>query len=72
MNIIEFHIRIMKIMKFMEFHKQKYKNNENHIIPYANQENNGNLKILKGNYKNHEIIEFNFRIMKIKKIIEFQ
>ena len=56
MNIIEFHIRIMKIMKFMEFHKQKYKNNENHIIPYANQENNENLKILWENYKNHEII----------------
>ena len=39
MNVIEFHVRIMNIIKNNRIASEIDKNNENHRIPYENYEN---------------------------------
>ena len=39
MKIIEIHVRIIKNMKILKFHKIIMQNNQNHIIPLENNEN---------------------------------
>ena len=71
MKIIEFHQRIMKIMKIQKLYSGIKQNNENLRIPLKNQANHDfiielNVRIT----KIIKILELHWRIKKIIKIIE--
>ena len=54
MKILEFDLRIKKIIKNLRFHSDNYEKHENHIIQIKNHENHENLKIALKNHENHE------------------
>ena len=66
MKIIEFHVRIMKLMKFLKswtiiiknknikIQRANHENHANHYILYKNYENHANYRIPHENHKNHK------------------
>ena len=73
MKFLEFQMRIPKIMKINEFQTKTKQNIENHVIPIGNH--NKIMKIIKLQLiiqKIMKILDFQMRIMEIMKTIEFQ
>ena len=67
LKIIEFHVRKITSMKIFEIFCDNSENYENHIIPSENYETNQNLKLINRIMKIMKTIEFNSRITKIIK-----
>ena len=67
-KILEFHARIMKIMKKLKIISDNNETNKNHRILLENRENHEKCKSELENHENHEILKYQKRIMKIMKI----
>ena len=54
MTILNFHERILQIIKNSKVLRHNNENREHRRIPYENQENHEQLRIQMENYENHE------------------
>ena len=53
MKIIEFLVRIMKVIKKSIVLQQNHENHKKHMIPHENHANHENLRIQRETHENH-------------------